>query len=48
MRVEIVPEPSGPEREAILAALGDSEEGRSDEWADAALAEAVEGSELEP
>jgi hypothetical protein len=42
VRVTIVPEPTEPEREAILAALaGAGEDGRG-AWAQAALAEAVE------
>lgn len=48
MPVTIVPEPSEPEREAILAALAAAEEGREGAWAEAALAEPVEETELEP
>ena len=48
MEVTIQPDPSEPERDAILAALADSEDDRAGAWAEAALSEAVEWSELEP
>ncbi len=48
MRVTIVPEPPEPEREAILAALADSDAGEAGGWAEAALAEGVEDTEPEP
>ena len=48
MRVAIFPEPSEPEREAILAALVDSEDDRAEGWAEAALAENVEELDPEP
>ena len=48
MRVTIVPEPTEPEREAILAALGGSEDDPREGWAAAALAEAVEEADAEP
>jgi len=48
VRVSIVPEPSEPEREAILAALAAAGEEQSDGWAEAALAEAVEDGEPDP
>lgn len=46
--VEIVPEPSDSEREAILAALADQGGEPPCGWAQAALAEAVETDEPEP
>ena len=48
MRVAIVPEPSEPEREAILAALAAPEEYRAEGWAETALAEGVEEPDPEP
>ena len=48
MRVEIVPEPPEPEREAILAALAPAEAEPREGWAELALSEAVEQDELEP
>ena len=49
MRVEIVPEPPEPEREAILAALeAAADEDAEAGWAELALSEAVEQDELEP
>jgi hypothetical protein len=48
MRVTIHPEPSEPEREAILAALADADDGRVGDWAEAALSEVVEDTDLEP
>lgn len=44
----IEPEPSGAEREAILAALGASDETAVGEWAETALAEGVESGQPEP
>ena len=48
----IEPEPSAAEREAILAALGASDEDVLGEWAEAALAEGVaagdDGDEPDP
>jgi hypothetical protein len=49
MRAQIVPEPPEPEREAILAALASSSAEQPQEaWAEAARAEAVDASEVEP
>jgi len=48
MRPTIVPEPSEPEREAILAALAPPERAPDGTWAEVALTEAVEDGELEP
>jgi hypothetical protein len=47
MRVSIEPEPSEPEREAILAALAAGSGTGLTEWESAALAEGVED-ELDP
>ena len=41
MSATIEPEPSAAEREAILAALGSTDETDLGEWAEAALAEGV-------
>ena len=48
MPVTIVPEASEPEREAILAALAAADESQDGAWAEVALAEGVEETELEP
>ena len=48
MSVTIEPEPSGSEREAILDALGSSEDEGLGEWVEAALLEGVESGELDP
>jgi len=48
MSATIEPEPSAAEREAMLAALGASEETGLGEWAEAALAEGVEDGEPDP
>ena len=42
------PEPSEAEREAILTALRDADEGAASEWATAALLEGVERDEPDP
>ena len=47
MGVRIDPEPPEDDREAILAALVEADESRS-EWADAALLEAGDADALEP
>lgn len=47
MSATIEPEPSGAEREAILAALERVDEGPLGEWADASLLEGVESGELD-
>jgi len=48
MSATIEPEPSEQEREAILASLGRLEGAGPGDWAQAALVEGVEGSELDP
>ena len=48
MSATIEPEPSAAEREAILAALGTSDETVLGEWAEAALAEGVESGAPDP
>ncbi|HEX4929560.1 MAG TPA: hypothetical protein VFV62_02545 [Gaiellaceae bacterium] len=48
MSAVIEPEPSAAEREAILAVLEASGETGLGEWAEAALAEGVEGDETDP
>jgi hypothetical protein len=46
--VTMEPEPSEPEREAILAALADTPERGLGDWAEAALLEAVESGDPDP
>ena len=48
MRATIQPEPSDSERAAILAALADADDERTGPWAEAALNEGLEDTELEP
>lgn len=47
MFATIEPEPTEDEREAIVAALAEADAGEGG-WADAALAEGVEGGEPDP
>ena len=48
MSATIEPEPSAAEREAILAAIGETADVSRGEWADAGLLEGVESGELDP
>ena len=48
MSVTIEPEPSESEREAILDALGRSDDAVPGEWAEAALLDGVASGDLDP